>query len=98
MKITTEDLCAKAKKYSLGQKCASKIDAVDSMTAKKHQKKPFKDSDQNLDKALHNPNTKMIIDFQSESAVSRNSSTVNKNDNMKVTTRFFPGKRLMFEK
>ena len=98
MKITPEDPCAKAKKYSLGQKRASKIDAADSMTAKKQRKKPFKDSDQNLDKALHNPNAKMIIDFQSESAVSRNSSTVNKNDNMKVTTRFFSGKRLMFEK
>ena len=98
MKITPEDPCAKAKKYSVGQKRASKIYAVDSMTAKKQRKKPFKDSDQNLDKALHNPNAKMIIDFQSESAVSRNSSTVNKNDNMKVTTRFFSGKRLMFEK
>ena len=33
MKIDPEDPCAEAKKYSLSQKRASKIDAVDSMVA-----------------------------------------------------------------
>lgn len=88
----------KQKKYSLGQKRASKIDAVDSKVAKKNPKKKFKDSDQNLDKLLQNPNTKMIIDFDCESSVSINSLAVNKNDNVKVTTRFFSGKILMFAK
>ena len=40
----------------------------------------------------------MIIDFDCESSVSINSLTVNKNDNVKVTTRFFSGKTLMFAK
>ena len=35
MKIDSKDLCAEAKKYSLGQKQDSKIDAVDAMIAKK---------------------------------------------------------------
>ena len=35
MKIDPEDLCAEAKKYSLGQKRAFKIDVADSMIAKK---------------------------------------------------------------
>ena len=35
MKIDPEDPCGEQKKYSLGQKRASKIDTVDSMVAKK---------------------------------------------------------------
>lgn len=66
-----------SKKYSLRQKHAPKIDVVDSMVAKKNKKKTFKDSDQNLDKALQNPNTKMIIDFEWEHSVSINSLAAN---------------------
>lgn len=58
MEIDPEDPCAAAKKYFLGQNCASKIDALDSMVPIKNQKKTFKYSDQNLDNALQSPNTK----------------------------------------
>ena len=82
------------KKYSLGQKRASKIDTVDSMVAKKtkqNKKKTFTDYDENLDKALKNPNTKMILNFGCKS------SAANKNNSIKIT-RFFSGKMLMFAK
>ena len=47
---------------------------------------------------MQNPNTKMIIDLDCESSVSINSLSVNKNDNVKVTTRFFSDKMLTFPK
>ena len=40
----------------------------------------------------------MIIDFNCESTVSINSLVVNKNSEVKITTRFFSGKMLMFAK
>ena len=40
----------------------------------------------------------MIIDFNCESTVSINSLAVNKNSEVKITTRFFSGKMLMFAK
>ena len=55
MKINPEDSCAEAKR-------ASKIDAVYSMVAKK-KRKTFKKSDQNPDRGLQNPNTKIITYF-----------------------------------
>ena len=58
----------------------------------------FKASDQNLDKASKNPNTKIIVDFNCESYVSINSLAVNKNNNVKVTARLFSGKMLMLAK
>ena len=75
MKSDPEDPCAEANKYSFDQKRASKIDAVDSMIAKKTEKKIFKDTDQNLGKALHNAKTKMIPNFVWESSVSINSKS-----------------------
>ena len=40
----------------------------------------------------------MIIDFDCENSVSINSLAVNKNNTVKVTTRFFSGNMLMFAK
>ena len=40
----------------------------------------------------------MIIDFDCESSVSINLLIVNKNNTVKLTTRFFSGKMLMFAK
>ena len=39
MKIVPDDPCAESKKYCIGQKRAIKIDALDSMIAKKKKKK-----------------------------------------------------------
>ena len=58
------------------------------MVAKKPENKTFKDSDENLDKALQNLNTKMIIDFDCKILVSMNSFAANKKDNFKVTTKY----------
>ena len=52
----------------------------------------------NLNKALQNLNTKMIIDFDCKSLVNISSLPVNKSGNVKVMTRFFSGKMLMFAK
>ena len=38
MKVSSDDSCAEVKKYCIGQKHASKIDAVDSMIVKKKKK------------------------------------------------------------
>ena len=44
IKIASNDSFADTKKYSVGQKRASKIDAVDSMIAEAKRKKTFKDN------------------------------------------------------
>lgn len=75
-KMTHKIYVLKQKIFSPSKTCP-KIDVVDSMVAKKNKKKTFKDSDQNLDKALQNPNTKMIIDFEWEHSVSINSLAAN---------------------
>ena len=89
MKIAPDNPCANAKKYSIGQKCPYKIDAVNSMIAKTKRKKTFKDNEQKTSGHLQNPNTKIIIDFDCESAASINSLAINKNSNVKVTPTFF---------
>ena len=47
---------------------------------------------------MQNLNTKMIIDFDWKSLVNISSLPVNKSDNVKVMTRFFSGKMLVFAK
>ena len=68
------------------------------MVAKEiEKKKKIKDSDQNLGKPRQNLSTKMITDLGCESLVSINSLVINKNDNLKVTTRFFQAECLYFQ-
>ena len=83
--------------YCARQKRIKKMDAVESMIAKPKRKKTFRDLKQKTIDHLKNPSTKMIIDFDCESFVSINSLAVNKPNLVKVTTRFFSGKMLMFD-
>ena len=91
-------LALKQKKYCISQKRASKLDAVDSMISRNKRKKKFKESEPKSDCHLRNANTKMIIDFDCDSSVTINSLAVNKNNTVKVKTRFSSGKMLMFAK
>ena len=98
MSIKDGDPCAEAKLYCPGQKRNKKMDAVEYMVSKAKRKKTFRDSEQKTIDHLKNPITKMIIDFDCESSVSINSLAVNKTNEVKVTTRFFSGKMLIFTK
>ena len=51
-----------------------------------------------LEDAVDNPKTKMIIDFDCESVTSSKPLAVTKNSKIKITSRFFNGKMLMFAK
>ena len=72
--------------------------SVQSMILKAKRKKTFRNSEQKTIDHLKNSNTKMVSDFDCESSVSINSLAVNKNSEVKLTTRFFAGKMLMFAK
>ena len=74
------------------------MEAVESMITKQKRRKKLKNNDQNTDDHIKNPSTKMIIDFDCESSVSIDLLAVNKNSSVKVTTRFFSGKMIMFAK
>ena len=65
---------------------------------KSKRKKNARDSDEKTEDFLSNQRTKMIIDFDCETSDSINSLAVNKTNVVKLTTRFFSGKMLMFAK
>ena len=79
-------------------KKSEKFDSIESMIAKSKRKKISRDCNKKTEDHLNNLNTKMIIDFDCEGSGSINSLAVNKTNVVKLTTRFFSGKMLMFAK
>ena len=65
---------------------------------KKRNQKLAKDNDKKTEDFLENQQTKMIIDLDWEMSASVKSLAVNKTSVVKLTTRFFSEKMLMFAK
>ena len=58
----------------------------------------FKNIDEKITDCLDPRKTRMVIDFSDRKSVSIKSFAVKKKNEIKVTSRFMPGKLLMFEK
>ena len=98
IKIDQNDPFIDAKLHDLDVKRKIKNGALDSHKSKIKRKKIAIGNVKKTRDFLENQQTKMIIDFESETSASINYLAVNKTNLVKLTTRYFSGKMLMFAK
>ena len=97
--LNKNDLTYEARKEYLENKMEEKLDSVDSFVkGKNKRKRKFENVDEKIAEFLDFRKVKMVIEFNNHEAVSIKSIAVKKRNNIKVTTRFMPGKLLMFAK
>ena len=99
--LDTTDQFFEAKKNSFEIERKKQLDSVDSMKSKKkkcHKKDTIKDVDVRIFKSEKEPKRKSVIEFNTEYACSIKALSVKETSSIKLTTRFFSGKMLMFAK
>ena len=101
LSFNKNDPTYQARKEYLENKMEEDFDAVDPFEQnlkKGRKKRKFQDIDSKIADAVDSRKTKMILEFNNQESASIKSFAAKKNDCVKVTTRFLPGKMLMFAK
>ena len=97
--LNKEEMTCEARKKYYERQMAEELDAIDTYEKnKKVKKRKFKNVDEKIIECLDPRKTKMIIDFNDRESASIKSFAVKKKSQIKVTSRFMPGKLLMFAK